>query len=199
MKLVKKAVFSLLPLCFWLMVMLSFDDISICLLTLLSATLHELGHIGAYVFIKSGKISLPRAVLNGLKLYTGTGLSYFEEFIVTLFGPLVNLLVFLLSLPFAFTSSYIFTFGIINLLCGLTNLIPIKGYDGYGILNALILARQRTPKNESLEFVSLIFSALITLTFSVTIFIIGEGYWIFAVFFIHLLKEIIKLHSHDKK
>lgn len=199
MKLVKKICFSLLPLCFWLMVMLSFDDLSICILTILSASLHELSHIGAYAFIKRGEISFPRAVLNGLKLYTGTGLSYYEELIITLSGPLANILVFLLCLPFFKSSDYIFTFGITNLLCGLTNLIPIKGYDGYGILYALVMARLHTGENEILELVSLLFSALITLISSVAIFIIGEGYWLFIVFFIHLLKEIIKLHSQDKK
>lgn len=194
MKKIRGAILLLLPLCFWLMVMLSFDDISICILTLLAVSLHEIGHIGAYIFLKRGKITLPRAAINGLKIHTGGGLSYFEELIITLFGPLVNILVFLLLLPFSAISHYLYTFGIINLLCAISNLLPIRGYDGYGILNAYLSLKYSLPKSEALEFISIVFTSLITITFSLTIFITGEGYWIFAVFFIHLLKEILKSH-----
>ena len=194
MKMITKAIFLSLPLCFWLMIMLSIDDISICILTLLAVTLHEIGHIGAYIFLKKWKISLPRDKINGLKIHTGGGLSYFEELIITLCGPFANILVFFLLLPFSAISQYLYIFGVINLFCAITNLFPIRGYDGYGILNAYFSLRCTTPRCEVLEFISIVFTSLITITFSLTIFITGEGYWIFAVFFIHLIKEILNSH-----
>ena len=194
MKSVKKIVLSFLPVCFFVMLMLSLNNLAICILTILSAMLHEIGHIFAFIIIKRGAPSFPKAVLNGLKLYTGADLSYSEELIITLAGPLMNIVVFLFTLPFFSLSGYIFTFGIINLFSCISNLIPIKSYDGYGILRAFVFLRFSLPRSEILELISLISASLITLISAVAIFIIGEGYWLFIVFFIHLLKEILKSH-----
>ncbi len=195
MKTIKKFFLKLFPMVFWILIIFSFDAPAICILTITSALLHELGHIFAYTLIKRGSGLSLRGVLYGLKLHTGATLSYSEQIIVTLSGPLSNILLFLFALPFIGISEYLFIFGIINLFCAISSLLPIRGYDGYGIIHAHLSYRWGTRYLNLLDTVSLLLSALITLISLLALFIIGEGYWIFAVFFIQLVKEILKLHG----
>ena len=125
---------KILPLLFWALLILGFDCLYVSVLTALAAAIHECGHL---IFAPSHKkATLPRADISGFRIKI-SGMSYKEELITALGGPLINILlggIFLLffgNSPFA---NYAKVFGIINLLTALSNLLPIEGYDGYKIL-----------------------------------------------------------------
>ena len=119
---------------------------------------------------------------------------YAEQILLLAAGPLVNLAVFLLTLPLSgLANGYFLMIGYINLLSALSNLLPIEGYDGYGILMTLAEA-----KDSHISFRLLCISSF-TLTLSLTLISLyimlryGGGYWIFGVFFVTLLTKIKKL------
>ncbi len=186
---------KILPSLFWLVIMLAFDTPAACILTCLAALLHELAHIGAALFISDTEISLPRATLKGLKIDTGRLISYKEELVIAISGPLANVAVFLATLPFFRLSEYLSLFGILNLLTALSNLLPLRSYDGYRALRALLITRVSHERCESImDFLAFITSATGVLLSLVILMICGEGYWIFAIFFVVFIREIQKRH-----
>ena len=134
-----------------------------------------------------------RSHLSGFRIRVGMG-GYAEQILLLAAGPLVNLAVFLLTLPLSgLANGYFLMIGYINLLSALSNLLPIEGYDGYGILMTLAEA-----KDSHISFRLLCISSF-TLTLSLTLISLyimlryGGGYWIFGVFFVTLLTKIKKL------
>ena len=127
---------------FWLLLLFGFDDGITAALTVAAALFHELGHVAALFIIGAGG-RLPAARLRGLALVPSRILSYKEEALVASAGPLANLmLAALLSFLPPFGQSRLFLF--INLLTALSNLLPVKGYDGYRAISSLLLPARRT-------------------------------------------------------
>lgn len=187
----------LFPLFFWLLLMLGFDSPTITVITLASALIHELGHVAAYMIL--GKSTVPFATFSGFRINAGRLLSYKNELFVALCGPLANLLLFLLSIPFSTDGGYLSLFGILNLFTALSNLLPLYGYDGYRILHSAIAMRKTSEcADTALYAFSFLLSAV--LTFFSLFFILkrGEGYWIFGIFFASLTGNIFKRHGSTK-
>ena len=181
-----------LPFLFILLLMLAFDAVWVTVLTLLVAAVHELGHIFAAVVIGIGDMSIPRAVLTGLRIRPGRLLSYREEVIVALGGPLANILAFFALLPLTRVNNYIITLAAINLLTAVSNLIPIRGFDGQRILTGLLASRVSAVVIDTVtRGLTVGISAAVALLSLIFMMRVGEGYWIFAVFFAILCKEIL--------
>ena len=181
-----------LPFLFILFLMLAFDAVWVAVLTLLVAALHELGHIAAALTVGVGDMSIPRAVLTGLRIRLGRLLSYREEVIVALGGPLANILAFFALLPLTRVNNYIITLAAINLLTAVSNLIPIRGFDGQRILTGLLASRVSAVVIDTVtRGLTVGISAAVALLSLIFMMRVGEGYWIFAVFFAILCKEIL--------
>lgn len=181
-----------LSLLFLLLISFGFDLPYLAVLTLISAFIHEMGHLIMIRLIRGEMPSAPNAMLSGFRIEVKRHLSYKSELLVCLAGPFVNVTVFFVTLPFYF-SEYIFVFGIINLMSALTNLLPIEGYDGYKILSS-ILYNSPLEKHACsiLFFLSIFFSAGLTFLSLYFLTKIGEGYWMFAIFFTSLLATLRK-------
>lgn len=107
---------------------------------ILSACIHECGHI---VAAKALSIDLSHMKLDvlGARLTTAGRLySYPCMIALCLAGPLVNLLCFVLTLPFCAYSDWILQFSLSSLALGLMNLIPIEGFDGGRTVHGLLCA-----------------------------------------------------------
>ncbi|MBO5878951.1 MAG: hypothetical protein J6Q68_00150 [Clostridia bacterium] len=178
---------------FWILLMLGFDDISMTALTLLAAAIHEIGHIFAIYFTARRGIFMPYPTLNGLRLKTGRTLSYNEEICVCLFGPLFNLICFMITLPF------FKEFALINLITAISNLLPMPSYDGEKILFAMISKRWGpAPAHALISNLVLITSCCLCLLSLFLILKLDGGYWIFFVFFAIFLKQIFFFQNHTK-
>ena len=195
MKILKMLSDKVLPTLFWLCIMLAFDSPAICILTLISAAIHEVGHIALAAAVKRGDVSLPRATFLGLKIDTGSLLSYKEEAIIAAGGPLFNLVIFVLTLPFFARSEYLLYLGIINLFTALSNLLPMRGSDGARIIHSIASIRCSAELADRItDVLTLLLSAILSVISLLIVMLRGEGWWIFAFFFSALLSEILKRH-----
>lgn len=186
-----KLVIKILPLSFWLVLIFAFDEPYIAILTLISAAIHELGHIIALVVLSKRYVFF--GVSSGLRLSAKENLSYKEEFIVALCGPLINVFTFILLSPLILLGfgEYTEFFGLINLFTAISNLIPIEGYDGYRIAECLVNQyMSRKIPLLSLRAISFLLSALLCIVALYLIRSFDGGYWIFFIFLLSLFRAI---------
>ena len=191
MKLLRIVYNKLLPALFWILLLLAFDSLAIAILTLLCAALHEIGHIFIAALMLNRDISMPKAVLYGLKIDTGGIISYKAEFLIALGGPMANLLLFFALIPFLTLSEYVMAFAFINLLTAISNLIPLRSYDGQRLIGCAISSF--APPHIADWVIHCTALTLSALGCFISLFLvgqIGDGYWIFGVFFVSFLSEI---------
>ena len=115
--------------------MLAFDRTGFILPLLFAVLMHELGHLAAMWILDCApkRIRLvPAAVEITTRIQSGGK----YEIIIALCGPTVNLLLFasLFVNYLAFGNDSYLTVGLINLLIGLFNLLPVTGLDGGTVL-----------------------------------------------------------------
>lgn len=185
---------TLIPIAFWVIIMFGFDSVSVTIMTLLSAAIHEFGHIAVISQISGQKVSLPIPKVSGMRIKPSRILSYKEEILVAFGGPCANLVFSALLIPFyRISHGYAVTFAIINLMTALSNLLPVSGFDGYKIALAAASLKFGSEHSERILHVfSFIFSSVSVFVSLYLILKIGEGYWIFGIFFIAMLSEVFK-------
>lgn len=174
---------------FWILVMLGLDGVNGAFITLIAVVTHEIGHIIAlFVLGHGGGIPLPR--MPGFSIKVRATLSYKEDIAVAAAGPLANLIAVVILLPMRRIAEPLI---LINALTAISNLLPVRGYDGYRILTSVIAISGaerflgRLP--DILSFGTAMSAVLLSLYF---IYAFDAGYWIFGVFFIFLLGEVKK-------
>ncbi len=84
----------------------------------------------------------PVPVARGVRLATSAFLSYREELLIALAGPLVNLGVCLIALPFS-SVPWLWAFGEMSMLTALGNLLPVGELDGDRILYCYLSQKGR--------------------------------------------------------
>ena len=177
---------------FWISVIIAFENMYLAIVSVICAMIHESGHL-LYLWLIGKKTSLG-AVINGFKISSKDFLSYKEEQAVYLSGPFFNLLSASLLLPFA-KNNYVSVFITVSFITAISNLLPIDGYDGYGAIRSFI--EERFESNLpifTLKVCSFCFIFSLCIISLYLIDRIGEGYWIFIVFFTQLTKEILGRH-----
>ncbi|MBE6644052.1 MAG: hypothetical protein E7612_01580 [Ruminococcaceae bacterium] len=180
-----------LTLLFWVILTFGFDTPSVAILTVIAALIHEAGHILVLYTLNKSSCALPRAKLSGFRIKTGI-LSYKEELYSALAGPLFNLWTGAFSLLIS-KSPLLSIFSLLNFMTAISNLLPIKGYDGYKALSCflMIISRDGSKFESVLRLISFLLSCLLTFFSLFLILKIGEGYWIFFIFFSILFSEIV--------
>lgn len=185
-----KTLTRVLPSLFWVVLIFGFDSPSVAFLTVCCAGIHECGHVLLSRAV-SRNFSL-RALAFGFGLKPHGNLPYTHELLIASGGPLINLALFALTVPFRNSlGGYVFLFGMINLLTALSNLMPLRGYDGYRIAECIIskygraeLAASVLPK---ISFATLSLSVLFSLYLMEKL---NTGYWIFFILIFSLIRDI---------
>lgn len=116
-----------------------FDVGGVFRFTVISALIHELGHIVAYFYIRE-EFPKVRITPVGLAMSVGpTDLTVDEEIVVAAAGPLCNFYLAMIFLSLASVQGAYGTyfFGCVNLLIGILNLLPLPFLDGGRILYLL--------------------------------------------------------------
>ncbi len=192
---------QVLPVFFWGFLIFSFEEPMLAIITIVAAIVHEGGHIFCILW-QRGKINL-RGVLSGFRIKSGGVTTYRGEILTYLSGPLANLILATLSALFIPTCGDVAAYiSLTNFATALSNLLPIKGYDGYGILRAVL---QKYELSERVLHLSECLSGGATFLFClISLYLIdriGGGYWIFAVFFFSMIgcinDDINRRFSHD--
>jgi Zn-dependent protease len=179
-----------LPTLFWILLIYGFDTPCTAGLTVISAIIHECGH-GACLLLGKDKKSRLVGNLSGFRISRKTTDSYQADAALYASGPLLNFAAALVAAPFIRTvGEYAFLFAVINAATGISNLMPIRGYDGYGLIRALLCRVDKWDAlQEKFEFLSLL-SVSLTLILSLYVLSrIGDGYWTAGLFILSLIKE----------
>ena len=176
----------LLPTLFWVLLIFGFDTPCIAIITLTAAAVHELGHLIAIMISNVGS-SMPEGRLNGFKIRLSE-CGYKQTFFILLSGPLANMVTALLLSLLSGASDYLSLVIIINVLTAISNLIPAKGCDGYGMIETVLLYKERSTA--PLEALSFLITVLFTFLSLSMIGRVGVGYWIFSAYFVLLIKKL---------
>lgn len=136
---------------------------------LLIALCHEAGHLCAFYFF-SRKISSIQFVGFGIKIQKGSHLTYVEEMIVALVGPMVNIIfgIIFLFIHTTFHSVIYLSFAAANFAYAVLNLLPLSPLDGYKILKDIILYKIEYNQAKKLLFSVHIFSIIIIFLIVIT-------------------------------
>lgn len=178
-----------LSIAFWILVIYGFDDGVTAGVTVIAALIHESGHV-AYGMMKGIKAPV-KGKLNGFRLSARGSISYNEELVRYAAGPLANLAAAAASLPFICEATgYAVTFCTVNLLTAVSNLLPVRGFDGYGILRCIARWRESERIMRRTDLASRMIIVISCIGALYTMDRIGEGYWMFFVFFCNLYGEI---------
>ena len=135
-------------------------------LLLLSAFLHEGGHLLAIRYVGAPIRRVDLLPMGGLIVYDQSSCSPMDCALVSAAGPMANLLAFFLCLPIASRSPYLLFFALANAFLALLNLLPWEVLDGGNLLFCLLLARRDPLYAERVcKAVSRVSSALLALLF----------------------------------
>lgn len=116
----------------WIAVLFIFNNSHIIEL-ILAIALHELGHIICAMILKV-KIHRFELSILGARLHMAGDISYLQEFLISLCGPLSGVIGFALCIH----HDFLFDFAILSLCLSVFNLLPLSTLDGGRILNSLL-------------------------------------------------------------
>ena len=183
---------SILPVFFWVLLIFAFDAPYIAILTMISAAVHEAGHIISIQFL-GGRLEIPRGHVSGFRIRRSASLAYEQEIFILLAGPLTNVLVFSIAIMLIpIFDGYAVAFAIINAATAISNMLPIEGYDGYGILLQIFSSRGMSGALLTLERCSFLITVCFTFFSLYLVDKFGSGYWIFAMFFCMMITKLTK-------
>lgn len=155
-------------------------------LLLVALAVHEGGHLLAFYLLGEGVPGFS-PVAGGFRFFAPAALSYRSECLVSLAGPLANLIPGACLFLFAPVSPYFTEAGRIFLSTGLSNLIPISDHDGGRVLFCLLSSRLSPARAEAIASFASLFSLALSLTVALALlYTLGGGFY-FSVFLLFSL------------
>lgn len=162
---------------------------------LCAVIVHELGHLLCAAILKI-KIESLKLSIFGARINTRRELSYVDEIIFALCGPLLGFLFFAftfrialsnVSLPFC--QNFLFPFSILSLCLSIFNLIPLPSLDGGRILKCVFCLLFSLDRAEKIMRVTSFFTLLCLWMLSVYMMLkIANGVPMFVFCLIFFLK-----------
>ncbi len=179
----------LAPVC----LMLLTDKIGFFLPSFFAVVLHETAHLTAMWMLGCNPKEI-RLIPASVHIIRNITYKVRNEVIISLVGPLANILFFILFFAlYKFSNNMnILTFSLINLLFAVFNLLPIKALDGGLILYKLLSTALGENKAQIiLNFVSLI-TAVALLFVGVWLFLCNKNFSVIIMAIYILLSVLIK-------
>ena len=155
-------------------------------LLLVALAVHEGGHLLAFYLLGEGVPGFS-PVAGGFRFFAPAALSYRSECLVSLAGPLANLIPGACLFLFASVSPYFTEAGWIFLSTGLSNLIPISDHDGGRALFCLLSSRFSPARAEAIASFASLFSLALSLTVALALLYAFGGGFYFTVFLLFSL------------
>lgn len=183
----------------YLLWMIFADKSGIAAMSLLAAALHEVGHLVAaysmHIPIKAARLDLLGARID----VNGRILSYGEEWLLCMAGPLASLVFSIVGSFFWSCGKLPIAFSCASLLLGLLNLLPIQTFDGGHMLECTLLSFTTPQKAEQVVRVCTFLFLWLLWAFSAYLMIkIGDGVSLFF-FTMSLLSRFLKGKTQKKK
>ena len=144
----------------------------------LSVTLHELGHAMAAKYFNIDTYDITLYPFGGIARIKSKDFSSKEELVVAVAGPLTNLFLVLLSMPFVYFNVFgSALFLLLNALMCVFNMIPAYPMDGGRILRSMLSRKMDRDK-------ATIISIKVSKIFSILFFLISAYYNAISLFVI---------------
>ncbi|MFA6119271.1 MAG: site-2 protease family protein [Parachlamydiales bacterium] len=171
-----------------------------------SVLVHELGHaVMALIFKQRVKIQL--VAMGGLTTYHGKTLKYYQQFLITLNGPLFGILLFAISVliiwfdfiknPLALSTLKIFSS--VNLFWSLVNLIPVLPLDGGQLLRIALEGFFGVKGFKASLILGFVIATLIALvSFALRQYLLGALFFLFAFQSFELYRKSKDLSKDDR-
>lgn len=174
--------------CAVITLMLLTDKTGYMIPTLFAILMHEMGHLFMMWVVDSAPKRI-KLIPASIQITTPFQKRYRNDMLISLAGPLVNIVLFL-TLYFnflTFRNQTTLYFALLNLVVALFNLLPVKGLDGGTILYC-ILSKNKDSNRASiiLKYITLAASAVIIVT-AITLSIRGNINISFYIVGIYLL------------
>lgn len=147
-------------------IMLLTDKTGYLLPALFAIILHEIGHLFMMWILECTPKRI-KLIPASVQITAPFQKRYRNDFLVSVSGPLVNILLFL-TLYFnylAFGNEVTLYFALLNLVIGVFNLLPVKGLDG-GTILFCILEKYKGPDKAAvtLKIITIILASALILT-----------------------------------
>ncbi len=149
------------------LIIITNDSHALWLIFLLSALLHEAGHLLS-LYMTRTHVCAVHFNLFGMKIIKCAcpGMGYLDDCRIALMGPIMNLIVFLifLTLFFCFNAAILLEIAFVNGILAFFNLLPVFSLDGGSALYALIaLKRSHYFAQRSVTIISFVVVVPLTL------------------------------------
>lgn len=191
---------EIFSIAFWVLLIFGFGEPIFAGLSVISAFIHEFGH-EFYLYASGKRASIAKGRLSGFSIKKRGIYSYRDECLLYASGIIFNLAAVLIALPFLpLSSEYVGTFVFVNLATALSNLLPVEGFDGYGIFRSV--AAYFGKEEEFLRIFSAVSLGVIILLSFLSLYMMKRfdaGYWTFAVFLLSLISRLEKRLNHKKR
>ncbi|MBR7133879.1 MAG: hypothetical protein IKD04_10160 [Clostridia bacterium] len=156
-------------------VMLATDRTGLCLPSLFAVIMHEIGHLFAMWVLDCSPKGV-RLIPASVQITSSFSRGYRNDIIIAVCGPLVNFILFL-TLYFnylAFKNQLTLYYGLLNLVIGLFNSLPVLGLDGGTVLFS-VLAKKTNLNRAALtvRIITLICAAAVIIS-AVTLTVRGK-------------------------
>lgn len=176
-------------------VMLFFDRTTLFLPCAIAILLHELGHLFAMWLCECAPREI-KLIPASVQIIRGFSSKPYGESIIALFGPIVNLVIFVVFLVnyLYFKDEWVIKFGLINLIIGIFNLLPVKGLDGGTVLYNIVSEKKGLLTAERLLNIITFVSSLTLFIFGIFTIINGKvNITVFIMAIYLLLSVVIKI------
>ena len=186
---------GVLSVLFWILLAFGLEEGWVAGLSVIAATVHEGAHAAVMAVTKRG--GGVRGNVGGFRIRTEGGR---QSALLFLSGSVANFMLAAAAVPFLVfgASEYALGFALINIATGLTNLLPIRGFDGYGLIRHILDERcARRGWYDLLSGVSFGITVAFLLFSLYLLARVGEGYWTFASYFVLLEKELYRCRCKE--
>lgn len=182
------------PLITVMVLLIYFDNTHTFLMGLFSAILHELGHIITMYICHTSPQELKLGLLDIAIVNNKSYRTYYQEIAVNIMGVIINILTFTfcLIIYIYINNDYILTFGIINLILALFNMLPSDELDGGKILSLIISHNFNDSMAEKVMFIISIIVVVILFVFGLYILINFNHNFTLLLCGIYLLIALVK-------
>ena len=165
-------------------VMLAFDRTGLILPTFFAVIAHETGHLFAMWLLDCEPKQI-RLIPASIQVVSSFSKRYKNDIIVAIFGPIVNYVLFLILYfnYLAFRNELVLYYGLLNLIIGVFNSLPVYGLDGGTVLYSVLAKKGDSARAGLTVKLITIITAIIILTlaiiltfkgkFNISFFIVG--------------------------
>lgn len=165
--------------------MLATDRTGLVIPTFFAVFIHETGHLFAMWLLGCRPKSI-RLIPASVQIVRGFSSRPYGEAVVAVCGPAANIAVFLsLSLNYYYCSSKnSLIFGLLNLIIGIFNLLPVSGLDGGTLLYSALC--KTMDSNRAQTVVKIVTAFIAVSVFIVGVYMCAKGKFNLSVFIVAL-------------